>query len=422
MKFLNLKKHELLFLTTVFLLPVNLGKHFITLNSYVGGILVDYLIPTLYLTDILVLSTLVLWLADSGFNDLKSMFSRSQKTSHLLVLLIFAGLLSTIASVQLATSVIALVRWAVYSLLFLYAQNFKQMKLFFLAVFTSTLLLSILCIFQFIGQGSVFDNYLFFGEQPYASSTKGIVLENLNGVATVPSYGTFRHPNVLGGFLSIVTIWAYSFFKMAEKKEKKVLFLVLILGFVALLLSFSQSALMAFMLGFGMHLLVDFWSPKLKMFGLSVVLSILVLGLFLPYWSPSVGLVGTSVERRAALISSTAGLISKNVLYGTGLNTNTVLIEKNMPLSRDLRFIQPVHNVFLLILSEGGLFFAILLFLTITCCLYYSYKKNFLFFVSLLQLLLLGSFDHYLVTHVQTYLLFMLTLAFSLTYNQLDYV
>ncbi len=422
MNLLHLKRHEFVFLITVFLLPVNLGKHFITLNSYVGGILVDYLIPTIYLTDILVVTTLVLWFVDSGLNDLKALFKSRVKILHLLVLLVFAGFLSTLVSGQIGTSFLALGRWFVYSLLLLYVTYFKQIRWFFLVVFISTFLLSILCIFQFVGQGSVFDNYIFFGEQPYSPSTKGIVLENLNGVAKVPSYGTFRHPNVLGGFLSVVTIWIYSFFKEAKKKEKSILLLFFIFGFAALILSFSQSALMAFMLGFAMHLLIDFWPSKIKALGSFIVSSVLIMGILLPYWVERVGLVGSSVERRSALVSSTLSLVSKNVLYGTGLNTNTVFIEKYMPLSRDLRFIQPVHNVFLLVLSEGGLIFAVILFFIVFYCLYYSYKQNFLFFVSLLQLLLLGSFDHYLVTHLQTYLLFMLTLAFSLTYNQKDYV
>ena len=43
-----------LFNLIVFLIPANLAKHFILPSSYVGGSLVDYLIPTVYLTDILI--------------------------------------------------------------------------------------------------------------------------------------------------------------------------------------------------------------------------------------------------------------------------------------------------------------------------------------------------------------------------------
>ena len=49
----------LLFYLILFLLPANLAKHFPVASSYVSGILVDYLIPTVYLTDILIIILLV---------------------------------------------------------------------------------------------------------------------------------------------------------------------------------------------------------------------------------------------------------------------------------------------------------------------------------------------------------------------------
>jgi len=48
-----------LFYLIVFLIPSNLGKHFILPQSYVSGYLVDYLIPTLYLSDILIVLLLI---------------------------------------------------------------------------------------------------------------------------------------------------------------------------------------------------------------------------------------------------------------------------------------------------------------------------------------------------------------------------
>ncbi|MEA3355691.1 MAG: hypothetical protein U9Q63_04395, partial [Patescibacteria group bacterium] len=44
-----------LFYLIIFLIPCNLSKHFILPSSYVNGILVDYLIPSIYFTDILII-------------------------------------------------------------------------------------------------------------------------------------------------------------------------------------------------------------------------------------------------------------------------------------------------------------------------------------------------------------------------------
>jgi len=50
---------KILFFALAAVLPVNLGKHFEFSGSYVYGNLVDYLVPTLYLQDILALALLL---------------------------------------------------------------------------------------------------------------------------------------------------------------------------------------------------------------------------------------------------------------------------------------------------------------------------------------------------------------------------
>ena len=57
-----LKKGENpVFSLLIFLLPAQLGYHFFSNFSYVFGIRVDYLAPTLYLTDALVLLLFIFW-------------------------------------------------------------------------------------------------------------------------------------------------------------------------------------------------------------------------------------------------------------------------------------------------------------------------------------------------------------------------
>ena len=48
------------FYLIVFLIPLNLAKHFPLASSYVSGNLVDYLIPAIYLTDILIILLLII--------------------------------------------------------------------------------------------------------------------------------------------------------------------------------------------------------------------------------------------------------------------------------------------------------------------------------------------------------------------------
>ena len=46
------KVSKILFYVLVFLLPVNLGLHFVIKDAYVWGLLIDYLVPTVFVQDI----------------------------------------------------------------------------------------------------------------------------------------------------------------------------------------------------------------------------------------------------------------------------------------------------------------------------------------------------------------------------------
>jgi hypothetical protein len=277
----------------------------------------------------------------------------------------------------------------------------------------SVVFLGLLGIIQWYLQGSLFNSYMFFGEQPYSASTRGIAIENVLGAAYIPSYGTFRHPNVFAGFLSIVLIWLFAYVQYNMR-----LFIPLLLGVFALFFTFSQIAWIAFALGL-LFLLVKNLDRRTYLPAFLVFLFVLI-GLLLPWLNFKSLEQHPSFYRRANLIQGTYKVIQENVFFGTGPNTNTLVIEKYSPVSRDLRFVQPVHNMFLLLLSETGVF--TLALFTVILALAMTRKVSLLFFVSLTQFIILGSFDHYLLTIPQMQILFWLTLGFSLTYNSIDYV
>ena len=55
----------LLFYSIILFLPTQLGLHFWPEYSKVLGLRIDYLSPTIYMTDVLILLLIVLWLIDS---------------------------------------------------------------------------------------------------------------------------------------------------------------------------------------------------------------------------------------------------------------------------------------------------------------------------------------------------------------------
>ncbi|MCG2691495.1 O-antigen ligase family protein, partial [Microgenomates group bacterium] len=96
---------------------------------------------------------------------------------------------------------------------------------------------------------------------------------------------------------------------------------------------------------------------------------------------------------------------------GVGLNNFTVTMEKYGYVTATTRFLQPVHNIYLLILSETGL-------IGLAGFIYLLYKGRSLFIdkvqpchLALLILLFLGLFDHYFFTLQQGLLLLTILLA-----------
>ena len=85
------KLQYLLFFLLIVLLPVQLGRHFWPDFTHVWGLPIDYLAPTIYLTDILVIGLLLSW----GISKLKTQNAKRKTTtqSSKLVYLLFCFLI-----------------------------------------------------------------------------------------------------------------------------------------------------------------------------------------------------------------------------------------------------------------------------------------------------------------------------------------
>jgi O-antigen ligase len=176
----------------------------------------------------------------------------------------------------------------------------------------------------------------------------------------------------------------------------------LVLGLAALTLSFSRSA---WVVG-GLGILGAVGFRWFRWFRGSRCLSLLSTLSFL---------------RRAELNWIALEMLKDHSLLGVGLNNFTVAMDNYGKVSGWTRFLQPVHNVYLLVVTETGLI-GLIVFL----CLLFSIfrllweKKNYLLFVSMVQIALLCSVDHYFFTLQQTSLLFWLIVG--LVFSTVDKV
>lgn len=396
------------------MIPFNLAKRFIGGDSYVSGILIDYLIPTLYVTDIIIFSILLLWFFDAIKNKKKHVIPANIFVALLLALLFFIvlGLASTTLPSYLKT-----LKLLEMFLLMLYAFfNFKlerDVHLFFKILSFSVLFESFVAFIQFLKRASVFNNYLFFGELPYTYKTPGIVFENFFGKMVIPPYGTFPHPNVLGGFLAVSLILI--FYYLLTRKVTVLSVCAFFYGILALTLTVSFSAYAAFLLGVLGIILV-------KVFGRRVLKPLFLLILFLNFFLPFVLNLKSfesfsSFYRRKDLLDISRKMILDKPFLGVGTGLFTKNLENYGNVRGVLKFFEPVHNIFFLIASEAGVFAVVIfvLFLSYVFDLLLAHSSTSIFLISLCQLLFLGMFDHYLLTYQQGLLLFWLTLGVALS-------
>lgn len=410
----SLRLSKLIFYSLIVCLPINSGLHFVSSSAYVGGLLVDYLIPTLFAQDILAILLCIAWVIENPSGVLDVIKS---KKAFALVLLIYVLFLSTLLATRFIPSFYAFFRWVVYALVCLYIQkNFdRETDTVFVSKALSYWLvfLGILALGQYIKQGAFFNNYLILGEQPYSAATPLIDRENIFGVARVPAYGIFRHPNIFGGFLAVALIWVLNAYR--KKFVSATLFITSFLsGLLGLVLTFSYFSWTAALLGTALLL-----AESKKHFRTLLILIFITTSLCgllinkIPF--PSYLLENPSVYKRVELLEAGYRAISaENYTFGTGINSSTVFIERFLEPSSYLRFVQPPHNVFVLLASEVGIVGLALFLIIFVNALVQSKQKNFFIFVTLLQILFLSSFDHYFVTIHQPFLLLWLTLGLAI--------
>jgi hypothetical protein len=405
-----------LFFFLILLLPLNIGKHFEVLSSYVWGILSDYLVPTIYVQDLLVVAILFFWLREKGFPSKKSLADFfNKKSTQLIILFIISLGFSVLGSARPIPSTGIFLRVLLYSLLAFYISYEvvleKDFPIILKQISLGLIVLCVVSVIQFGKQGSVFNNYLFFGEQPYTSSTWGVAREVVLGVAKIPAYGFFRHPNVFGGFLSLVLIWVYLGIETGGK-DRSLFKISFCLGLVSLLLTFSYVAWAGFATGLLSYIFIRHYPKtsyleKKRKIILIYLCMVFVVNILVPLF---VNFQQPSLYRRGSLLVSSLRVARKFPLFGVGPGNLVAFVD-------DFRFIQPVHNIFLLILSECGIFsfvlFALIFALAIRRTLTQGYF--FLFLVSLLQIIFEGSLDHYFWTIQQTLLLMWVLLGLVLT-------
>lgn len=293
----------------------------------------------------------------------------------------------------------------------------KILKLF-IAVMTGEALLG---IFQVLTQSSVGLHIL--GEPFLSTTTAHLAKIQWDSWTWIRAYGTFPHPNVMGGFL-VISLLATFLYNPTKKYEREILLLIQFLG---LIFTCSRSALLAF--SFSVVLLCLWYANKLKRESKEVLFlsgGIFSLELVFLFWSR-----GTLPWNDPALLSRWSGYKEALALFwrhplGVGWNHYTLFLDQASPQALQPWDYEPVHNLYLLALTETGVLgfiFAVITSVLILKKMFSLHKtlsttslefKKRTYFLMGTSVLLIGCFDHYWMTLEQgRWLLILLWAMFS---------
>lgn len=413
----------------ILFLPTQLGRHFWPSFSYIYGIRVDYLSPTLYLTDVLIILLFVFWFKKNAkdFFPMGFVIFIWDKIFQKKILLLFSlslilGIISSKNQMAGWYGLLKLIEFfffGYYTSVFINRERFKKTLIFFSI---TTAAESLIALFQFINQKSLGGIFYFLGERLFNGQTPGIANASLNGNLVLRPYATFSHPNVLAGFLLIAMILLIYNLNIKKNLEIKIFIAVLLTGTISLFLSMNRIAIVLWLIIITIFLFKAFKQRAKKIFFYFVIFTILIfMIIFTPlgYRFFNLNLQDNAVVDRLTMVKNALSLIAQNPLFGVGINNSIENFQRIF--TRDnIFYFQPVHNVILFIASEAGLV-GLLFFLWFIVKTYQNlqFSLSDLRFTILTSILIMGLFDHYFLTLQQGQLLFsfILGLAWAKNYS-----
>lgn len=402
------KIHELFFYLTVLFIPVQFGLHFWPEWTFVLGRRLDYLSPTIYLIDIMVILTLVTWILSIKLtrNQVSGIRNYASKIILFFLYLIFI-FLNTILSVNPLVTLLSWVRILEFIIFGYYIIRTKPNTDNIIKVATfSVVSVSLLALAQYLLGRSVGGILWFTGERTFTIDTPGIARYALcigNSCSQVlRSYATFPHPNVLAGYLLVFLPFILNNLFIPKKtgNNRKTFnltyllnFLILILGILALGLTFSRTAILLFIIS--VTFIFVFINRKLMSL-IFILFSFFALYFFITDLSH---LGQESVVVRNDLNIAAIKIWTHYPITGVGLGTFLMKLPEFIK-TRTLYFLQPAHNIYLLVLSETGLFgaalFIGLLLMPLSKWIKSKNRSRLpLFLILYTALLIFGLFDHF---------------------------
>ncbi len=251
------------------------------------------------------------------------------------------------------------------------------------------------------------------------------------------AHGTFGHPNIFGGFILLSILNTLYLYVISHKNfQRVVMLLALFLQIFALCVSFSRSAIYAFVLCVCVFIGLCWKHRSSKslfvLIGTLLTSGLTLLGIFLSQFIVRGGIInynnatlGADTER-IHYIKIALNMIKDHPFFGVGFNNFQLCINDYLASTEQNTLFFKVHNIYLLIASEIGLiglaFFLLFIFSILKKAFsgHWSLEKIYLF-SAFLGVLLIGCCDMYSLNSMQAKLIFFGLAAFLYVVSLRDF-
>ena len=393
----------------IFFSATQLGLHFWPPQSLVYGVRIDYLAPTLYLFDLLLLSYLIARRSVLRRNSRAAVEKDSAAAERTDLIGTLAPILLT--NLLFSSNPLSTLSWSLHFILYYLflatlLPQFRSLRDSRRAIGTSVIsvALPLSLLFQtilattqvFLGH-SVGGLMYYLGERSVAVGSPSIALATFMDQVVLRAYGTFSHPNILAGWSVICLL-----ILIKLKSNIYLLTSTSVLTVLCVLLTQSRAALISL---FGL-IIPTYLIKNLKLRFLYYSITLLLCYSLAPsFFSPSRS--DLSASQRLTLQGLSLSVVSTYPIFGTGAQAS---ISTYPAIAPNFRLLQPDHNSFTLFFSWFGLFGVL--------AILYSFRSHLIpnsyFLIPLLPLLLL---DHYLLTSPQG-LFILLLYAFTIRLSE----
>jgi hypothetical protein len=413
------------FLLIVFFLPTQLGKHFWPTFATVSGMRVDYLSPTIYWSDILIIILIMLSILVKEKN-----IPNKKNTAIIILFGIFLTVSVLCSSQPLAAlyGVVKLLEFMCLGFIAVVLLNNTVLVRKTVVVFSAAVLLqSCLAIAQFIHHGSLGGLLYYIGERSFTAETPGIANASIDGALILRPYGTLPHPNVLGGYLVIGIIFILGYLKrsypsvlVSDLQQRLFLYFTVLVSLITLLLSMSRTAIVV---GIVCSIVLLFYKARYRyriLLFLVCGVAFLIVGYTVVaarFLKSSIG--ESSIQERLTFMQYASTIVRDNLLIGVGMQNYYFALPHYAKSYGTTFLMQPVHDAWLLILVQlgltGGLFIGYFLLRSYRHIFSLLPGERFAKITLLASYISMSLFDHYFVTIQQGQLLSVFIFAFIWT-------